>query len=401
MGVYSEYLDTLASNPDAVAAERKKQLKRIADIRGHDVLAFAADLSKQIPGNPAAITYMDILPITDQLSNLHGKHLDLILETPGGVGEVTEEIVRIVRSKYESLSVIVPGWAKSAGTILAMAADEILMGPTSALGPIDAQLVWQGKQFSADALLEGVKKIKKEVQDTGVLNKAYVPILQNISPGELEDAQNARDFATDLVTDWLAQYKFKLWTTHSSNGQPVTAEERKQRAKEIADQLCDHARWRTHGRSIKLDDLKAMRLHIMDYREQVELADAITRNYALLQITFSTNVFKIYETPGSQIVKFLPILPNMLPMGGSPFPVLPPGASGQIQPSGEAKFNFQCGKRKTITPMQANFGQPQPIEASRVPFPKDNKFQCPGCGIVHDLSTVRKQLEAQAQLPVV
>src|ERR1035438_6404855 len=110
-----------------------------------------------------------------------------------------------------------------------MAGDEILMGQTSALGPIDAQLFWQGKQFSADALLAGMKEIKKEVQDTGILNKAYVPILQNISPGELQDAQNALDFATDLVTDWLSRYKFKLWTTHSSTGDPVTPEEREKR----------------------------------------------------------------------------------------------------------------------------------------------------------------------------
>ena len=188
---------------------------------------------------------------------------------------------------------------------MAMAADEILMGPTSALGPIDAQLFWQGKRFSADALLEGMEKIKKEVVDTGVLNKAYIPILQGISPGELQSAQNALDFATTLVTQWLVQYKFKSWTHHSSTDQAVTDEEKKARAKEIAAQLCDHRHWLTHGRSIKLDDLKSMRLLVTDYSQQAELAAAITRYYALLQMTFATNLYKIYETPDTQIVKFL------------------------------------------------------------------------------------------------
>lgn len=69
---------------------------------------------------------------------------------------------------------IVQGYAKSAGTIIAMSADEIFMDAASSLGPIDAQIQWQGKVFSADALLEGMKRIKKEVEDTGILNKAGI-----------------------------------------------------------------------------------------------------------------------------------------------------------------------------------------------------------------------------------
>lgn len=78
---------------------------------------------------------------------------------------------------------------------MTMAADEILMGTASALGPIDAQLTWQGKVFSADALLEGLDKIKDEVAKTNILNKAYIPILQGISPGEIQSARNALKFA--------------------------------------------------------------------------------------------------------------------------------------------------------------------------------------------------------------
>ena len=166
----------------------------------------------------------------------------------------------MIRKKYNDVAVIIPGWAKSAGTIIAMAADEILMGSMSALGPIDAQISWQGKRFSADALLEGMNKIKEEVADSGVLNRAYIPILQGISPGELQSASNALGFSKKLVTSWLADYKFKKWDRHSSSDLPVTDEEKSKRAEEIADKLCDHGHWLTHGRSIKLEDLRAMRL---------------------------------------------------------------------------------------------------------------------------------------------
>ena len=56
-----------------------------------DILVIASDLSKiraQI-----SIDYTDILPVQDQISNLSGESIDIILETPGGVGEFVEDIV--------------------------------------------------------------------------------------------------------------------------------------------------------------------------------------------------------------------------------------------------------------------------------------------------------------------
>jgi len=160
MGFYSEYLDRQL-NMEQLTTERKRQLQHISELRGNrDVLVLAADLNKA--DAPISLDYSDLLPVNDQLSNLSGKALDLILETPGGSGEVAEDIVRLLHGKYEEVAVIIPGYAKSAGTIIAMAGDEILMEPASALGPIDAQILWQGKVFSADALIKGIEKIKKD-----------------------------------------------------------------------------------------------------------------------------------------------------------------------------------------------------------------------------------------------
>jgi hypothetical protein len=389
MGNYGDYLDQpLATDFQKLTAERKNQLRAISAERGgRDILVFAADLNKESP--LTATSYVDILPINDQLSNLQGKKVDLILETPGGSGEAAEDIVRLIRDKYEDVGIIVPGWAKSAGTIMTMAANEILMGPTSALGPIDAQLFWQGKRFSADALLEGMEKIKKEVTDTGVLNKAYIPILQGISPGELQSAQNALDFAKVLVTSWLAKYKFKNWTTHSTSGAPVTDAEKTARANEVAERLCDHRHWLTHGRSIKIDDLRAMRLQIIDYSQNPRLLDAINRYYALLQMTFATNIYKIYETPDSQIVKAIAV-------PGPNFGILP-----ALQAAAAANFELTCNNCKTVSKIQANFGQAQPVEPGHLPFPPNNKFKCPKCGAEHDLSDTRRQLEGQTRKPIV
>ena len=380
MGIYSEYLDRQFQFQD-LTAERKNQLRRISQLRGgRDVLVFAADLKKGTA--PIGISYSDLLPISDQLANLKGSALDLILETPGGSGETAEDIVRLLHGRYEHLAVLVPGTAKSAGTIIAMAGNEILMEPISSLGPIDAQLTWQGKVFSADALLEGMEKIKREVQQTGILNRAYIPILQGISPGELQSAENALKFAKVLVTDWLAQYKFKDWTTHSSTGKPVTEEERKERARQIADSLCDHSKWLTHGRSIKLQDLDKMRLRINDYSKESDLADAIRRYHCLLQMTFETNIYKIFETPDSQIVRI------SMPQVQAPVRA----SDGDI-----AVLEVPCPRCSAVSRVQANLGRTFPIEAGNHPFPHDNRFRCPKCGNEVDLSDARRQIEAQAK----
>ena len=156
MGFYSEYLERNLTHQKLVT-EGKRQLRKISELRGNrDVLAFASDLFKTDAGPLISINHDDLLPISDQLSNLKGKAVDLILETPGGSLEAAEDIVHLLRRKYSHLGIIVPGCAKSAGTLIAMAADEILMGPGSALGLIDAHLIWCGKTLSAGELVDGM-----------------------------------------------------------------------------------------------------------------------------------------------------------------------------------------------------------------------------------------------------
>ena len=106
-------------------------------------------------------------------------------------------------------------------------------------GPIDAQIQWKDKVFSAEAFLEGLGAMKLEAESQG-LNKAHIPILQQISPGEIQHAQNALDFAKKLVADWLEHYKFRHWATHRSTGEPVSQDERREAAQSIATALCRH-----------------------------------------------------------------------------------------------------------------------------------------------------------------
>ena len=125
---------------------RKKQLQLIKRERGNEMLVYASDWTRK---QNTQILPQDLLPFKDQVNQIKGKSIDLILETPGGLAETVDDMVNFLRKRFEFIGIIIPGTAKSAGTIFTMAADEILMGTTSALGPIDAQILQNNKRFSA------------------------------------------------------------------------------------------------------------------------------------------------------------------------------------------------------------------------------------------------------------
>lgn len=384
MGIYSDYLNKQLSF-DQLCSERKKELKRISSIRERGILVYASDMAKEAPNS---IDYSDEVPFIDQLSNVTGNEIDIILETPGGMAEVVEDLVKIVRNRFKKVGVIVPGMAKSAGTIFTMAADEILMGEASALGPIDAQIMSKGKRFSADAFLDGFNKIKADAEEKKKLDIAYIPILQSISPGEIQHCENAQSFSRTLVTAWLKEYKFKYWETHSSTGQVVTEAEKEKRAKEIATLLCNHGLWLTHGRSIGINKLCEIGLQILDYTKLPELNDAISRYYTLLRMSFETNIYKIYETPESQIYR-------MLNTGGLQIPLPQPNLPNPLI------FDFECGRCHQKSKIQANFDQSLPLAPGTTLFPSDNLLKCAACGADSNLLGLRQQLEAQTRRKII
>ena len=392
MGVYSEYLDNL-HDIESVTRERKKQLGRIASIRGRSVLAMASDIAKA--GAPTGIDSTDLLHVADQLDTLSGTALDVVIETPGGYAERAEDIVLTIRDRFETVGFIVPGVAMSAGTIMVMSGDEILLEPRSSLGPIDAQvMLTAGRRFSAHAFLEGLEKIKGEVENAGNLNRAYVPILQGINVADIQACENAQDFSRKLVSNWLATWKFRSWETHSSTGEPVTQDEKLARAEEIATHLCNHSQWLTHSKSIRLTDLVAMGLRTTDYSKIPELYDAIRRYHILLRMTFDgTSIYKLYETPDTQIYR------HGVPVG----PIPPPAPAPPGRPVGAdvAHVELNCPRCGNSAHIQANLGKPQPLQQGSIPFPRDNELKCPNCALELNLVNLRKRLEAQNKKPIV
>lgn len=66
--------------------------------------------------------------------------IDLVLHTPGGLVLASLQIARAVKARKGKVTVFVPHYAMSGGTLIALAADQIVMGEHAVLGPVDPQL---------------------------------------------------------------------------------------------------------------------------------------------------------------------------------------------------------------------------------------------------------------------
>ncbi len=88
--------------------------------------------------------------------------LVVILDTAGGIVEVVERIVRVLRHHYAEVRFLVPDRAMSAGTVLAMSGDDILMDYHSCLGPIDPQIEREDRLVPALSYLIPVRRANRE-----------------------------------------------------------------------------------------------------------------------------------------------------------------------------------------------------------------------------------------------
>ena len=125
--------------------------------------------------------------------------LDLVLHTPGGLVLAATQIARAIRERKGKVTVFVPHYAMSGGTLIALAADEIVMSSHAVLGPIDPQL----GQFPAASLLKAVsRKPVAEVDDqtlilADVAEKALVQLRE--SARELLTRSQTSEKANELA----------------------------------------------------------------------------------------------------------------------------------------------------------------------------------------------------------
>jgi ClpP class serine protease len=154
--------------------------------------------------------------------------IDLILHTPGGLVLAAEQIAHALRKHSAKVTVIVPHYAMSGGTLISLAADEIIMDENAVLGPVDPQL---GHQAAASILKVLERKPISEIDDETIILadisekairqvKATVTRLLRERMGE----EGAEQLATQLSTGvWTHDYPISLEEANEL-GLPVSTE---------------------------------------------------------------------------------------------------------------------------------------------------------------------------------
>jgi ClpP class serine protease len=109
--------------------------------------------------------------------------LDIVLHTPGGIVLAALQIARAIHEHKGKVSVLVPHYAMSGGTLIALAADEIVMSKHAVLGPIDPQI---GQSPAASLIKVVEQKPISEVDDETLVladvgRKAITQIRQSVS----------------------------------------------------------------------------------------------------------------------------------------------------------------------------------------------------------------------------
>ena len=212
-GILGELNQTAAqgASPDFDGV-RRRYLAALQAHTGRNVVLYAsAWLQKEAAPTLTSITDEDIQALMEVTWGLRDPNLDLILHSPGGSPEAAEGVVSYLRSRFQNIRVIVPQLAMSAATMISCAANEIMMGKHSFLGPIDPQLVVStplGRRFvPAQAVLDQFDRAQQECVDPARLS-AWLPMLGQYGPDLLEQCETALSLSTELVGTWLTAYMF-------------------------------------------------------------------------------------------------------------------------------------------------------------------------------------------------
>ncbi|NPV88497.1 hypothetical protein HPY42_03095 [Coprothermobacteraceae bacterium] len=149
------------------------------------------------------------------------KPIDLILHTPGGLVLAAEQIALALHRHPAKTTVIIPHYAMSGGTLIALAADEILMDPHAVMGPLDPQI----NGMPAPSIISAVQQKNPNDVDDQTL------ILADVSRKAIAQV---RDFVKKLLSDDMEESKAEEISSYFCDGNfthdyPIFAD----RAKEL------------------------------------------------------------------------------------------------------------------------------------------------------------------------
>lgn len=198
-------------------AARRRMLRTLEEKRGSRVIVLIhRQETLALLGFPLA-RYIDITDSEELLRAIKLTDpeipIDLVLHTPGGLVLAAEQIAYALCRHSSKVTVFVPHYAMSGGTLIALAADEIVMDDNAVLGPVDPQL---GQSPAASVLRVLEQKDVNEIDDQTLImadiarkaiNQVQATITKVLESGRGMPAAQARKLAETLSSgQWTHDY---------------------------------------------------------------------------------------------------------------------------------------------------------------------------------------------------
>ena len=206
--------------------EKKRDSRVIVLIHRQETMSFL--------GFPV-LKYIDINDSEEVIRAIHltdpSLPLDIVLHTPGGLVLASVQIARAIRKRKGKVTAFVPHYAMSGGTLIALAADEIVMCEHAVLGPVDPQL----GEFPAASLLKVLEeKPKAEIDDrTLILADQAQKAITQVNATVLELLEGHYDEKTaQTLADMLSEGR---WT----HDHPISFEEAKRIGLHVSSDIPD------------------------------------------------------------------------------------------------------------------------------------------------------------------
>ncbi len=283
---------------------RRTYLARLHQHTGRNVILYASGWLQKNEEAPAlfSIGDEDVQAFMEVSYELEGDQLDLILHSPGGSPEATEAVVLYLRQRFSNIRVIVPQLAMSAATMIACAADDIVLGKHSFLGPTDPQVLLQTslglRGVPAQVVLDQFDRAQRECADPAKLS-AWLPMLGQYGPDLLVQCESALEMSRDLVKTWLETYMFKC------------DKDRSGKAESVAEWLAGHGNFKSHSRHIPRTEIEERKLAVSRLEQDQDLQDLALSVFHATTHTFSgTPAAKIVENhKGRAFIKRFAVTP--------------------------------------------------------------------------------------------
>ena len=318
MASWSELLEAFnveaAKTPDPYWLDKKlkEHLEAISTCRGNATVIFYASAFLQKATDNVSITREDINGFMNALSGTPTDNgLVLILHTPGGDPNAVESIVEYLHAKFNRIDVIVPYLAMSGGAMISLASDLLILGKQSQLGPIDPQFFIGNKVHSARAIQEGFNKAREDIENDIKLAHLWAPILQNMGPSLVLEADKALTYSKELVVNWLNNRMLK---------DIEDEEERWKKADAIAayfnaEDTLGHGQIHAHGQRIGAEKLGELGLKLEFLEKDQDLQNYVLTAYHLMTLIFehTPSLKFIASDTGKMWVKQQPLIPQQLP----------------------------------------------------------------------------------------